>query len=76
MTHTAVFYIKYKFKYKIEPCQVQWLKSVIQATQEEDTRRIMVQGQPRQKVSETPSQPVKAGYGSICPWSQLCRRQR
>jgi hypothetical protein len=36
---------------------VQWLTLVILATQD---RRMAVQGQPRQKVGETPSQLIKA----------------
>jgi hypothetical protein len=34
----------------------EWLTSVIPATKETEIGRITVQGQPRQKVSKTPSQ--------------------
>jgi hypothetical protein len=36
---------------------------VILATQVTEIRRITVQGQPRQKVSKTPFQLIKAGIG-------------
>jgi hypothetical protein len=36
-------------------------------------RKIMVQGQPRQKVTETPSQPINQAWWFI-PEIQLCRR--
>jgi hypothetical protein len=35
-----------------------WLISIIPATQEAEIRRIVVQGQPGQKVTEVPSQPT------------------
>jgi hypothetical protein len=35
--------------------QVQWLTSIIPATQETEIRRIRVVGQPKQKVRETSS---------------------
>jgi hypothetical protein len=35
--------------------------------------RVIVQGQPGQKVHETLSQPM-TGLGGACPSSQLCRR--
>jgi hypothetical protein len=38
--------------------RVQWLTSVISPTQEAEIQRIRVQGQPRQKVSETPPNPI------------------
>jgi hypothetical protein len=44
--------------------QVQWLMPVILATWEVKMERITVQGQPWQKASEIPSQPIKAGYAS------------
>jgi hypothetical protein len=37
---------------------MQWLTSVIPATQKAEIRRIEVQGQPRRKVSKTPSQQI------------------
>jgi hypothetical protein len=43
--------------------QVQWLTPVILATGEAEIRKIEFRGQSRQKVIETPSQPVKAGHG-------------
>jgi hypothetical protein len=36
-----------------------WLTSVIPAAQKVEISRISVQGQPRKKVSKTPSQPIK-----------------
>jgi hypothetical protein len=39
---------------------------VILATEKTEIGRIMVQGQYRQKVSEIPSQPVKADHGGMC----------
>jgi hypothetical protein len=39
--------------------QAQWLKPAILAIQEAQIRRIVVQAQPRQKVLEIPSQPIK-----------------
>jgi hypothetical protein len=39
--------------------QVQWLTPVITTIQEAEMRRIDVRGQPGEKVSETPSQPIK-----------------
>jgi hypothetical protein len=38
--------------------QVQWLTSVILATWEVDIRRVIVEGQPRPKVSETSAQQI------------------
>jgi hypothetical protein len=54
---------------------MQWFMSVILATQEVEIRRIMVQGQPRQKVGESPS-PPKAGHGDLCLSSQLFKRSK
>jgi hypothetical protein len=48
-----------------------WLKPIILATWEVEIGRIMIQGQPRQKVSKTPSQPM-TGYGGTCLSFQLC----
>jgi hypothetical protein len=39
--------------------QVRWLTPVIPATWEVEIGRISFGGQTRQKVSETPSQPIK-----------------
>jgi hypothetical protein len=55
--------------------QVKWLATVIPATQKAEIRRITVQGQPRQKVTKTPYQPIKAGHGGTCLSSQLHRKQ-
>jgi hypothetical protein len=44
---------------------------VILATWEAKIRRIIVQGQPRQKVHKTSSQPIKAGRGDMHLSSQL-----
>jgi hypothetical protein len=54
----------------------QWLVPIILATQEMEIRRIVTQGQPRQKVSETPSQPIKAGQSGACLTSQLCGKHK
>jgi hypothetical protein len=37
----------------------------------EEIGRIVVQGQPKQKMLKTPSQPIKTGYGGIYLSSQL-----
>jgi hypothetical protein len=44
---------------------------VILAISKVEIGRIMVQGQPRKKVQETPSPPIKAGCGEACLSSQL-----
>jgi hypothetical protein len=49
---------------------------VILATQKVEIGRILVQGQPRQKVLETTSQPIKAGRNVACLSFQLCRKSR
>jgi hypothetical protein len=41
---------------KIPMAVAQWLMTVIPATQEGEIGRIVVRGQPEQKVSKTPSQ--------------------
>jgi hypothetical protein len=46
---------------KIIKVWAQWLVSLIASTWEVEIRRIMVQGQTRQKVWETPSQQNKPG---------------
>jgi hypothetical protein len=43
---------------------VWWLKPVIPATQDAEIRRIEVQGQPGQKVHETPSKPMAGRLGN------------
>jgi hypothetical protein len=51
----------------------QWLTPVILATWEAEIRRIMVRGQPRQKVGKTPSQPIKSweqGHMPVIPAMQ------
>jgi hypothetical protein len=40
--------------------QAQWLSLIIPATQEAEVKRIMVQGQPRQKLIKTPSQSISS----------------
>jgi hypothetical protein len=45
--------------------------SVILATPEAEIERIVVGGQPGQKVSKTPSQLIKAGHGGMCLSSLL-----
>jgi hypothetical protein len=54
-----------KFKVKNK-----WLKPIILPTLEAEIKRIKVQGQPRQKVLGTPSEPM-ARYGSAQLSSQL-----
>jgi hypothetical protein len=49
------------FRKDISLSQVQWLIPVIPTTQEAEIGRITVQGQPRQKVSETPIPIKKSG---------------
>jgi hypothetical protein len=57
--------------------RVKWFTSVIPATQEVKIRKIMVQGHPEQKVSETlPHLSKQAGHGSTCLSSQLRGRHR
>jgi hypothetical protein len=51
--------------------QVQWLRTVIPATQEAETRRLTVPGLAGQNVSKIPSQPIlgmvaHAGHGGLC----------
>jgi hypothetical protein len=41
-----------------------------------EVRRLAVGGQPRQKVLEIPSQPIKAGYGGVHLSSQLGRKHK
>jgi hypothetical protein len=36
-----------------------WLRAIILTTKEVEIRRMVIPGQPRQKVCETPSQPTK-----------------
>jgi hypothetical protein len=43
------------------PDWVLWLKPIISPTRKAEMGRIMVQDQPEQKVSETPSQQNKQG---------------
>jgi hypothetical protein len=42
---------------------VLWLTPAILSTQEAEIRRIMIQGQLRQKVHKIPYQPIKSGHG-------------
>jgi hypothetical protein len=56
--------------------QVQWFKPRILTTWEAEIGKMLVQGQPKQKVTETSSQPVKAEYGGVCPSSQLSTKQK
>jgi hypothetical protein len=42
--------------------RVQWLKPVLLDTWEVEVRRVAIGGQPRQKVHETLSLPIKAGH--------------
>jgi hypothetical protein len=53
--------------------QVWWHTPVIPATWAAEIGRTEVQAQLRQKVSKTPSQPIKAGCGGVC-LSQLRRK--
>jgi hypothetical protein len=55
---------------------VQWLMSIIPATQEAEIRRITVQVQPRQNVSKIPSQQKIIRHVGMCLWSQLCENNR
>jgi hypothetical protein len=50
--------------------------SIIPATEEVEIRRITVQGQPRQKVSQTLSHSTKAIHGSIGLSSQLHEKHK
>jgi hypothetical protein len=43
-----------------------WFTPIITATWEVEIRRMEVQGQPRQKVSETPSQSKSGIVGQNC----------
>jgi hypothetical protein len=56
-----------------KPDRAWWLVSVIQAPWEVEIGRIMVQGPPRQKVSQSPSQP---GYSGARLSSQLSRKHK
>jgi hypothetical protein len=63
---------------KLKNGWVWWLKPVILATQEEDSLRIAVQGQPKQKVHKIQSQ-LMAGYSGAClpsldMWRSINRR--
>jgi hypothetical protein len=55
-----------------------WPMLIIQTIQEAEIRRIEVQGQPRQKVSKTPSQSIMWVYwhASVVPaiWEALDKR--
>jgi hypothetical protein len=63
-------------KYKIS--QAWWLGPVILATQEVKLWRIAIQGQSRQKVVKTTSQPIAGCRGMHLPsqllWEALTRR--
>jgi hypothetical protein len=59
-------------------CQAQWLKPLTPATWKAEIRRMEIQGQPWQKVQETPSQPKAVccmWYASVNPamWGSLER---
>jgi hypothetical protein len=54
----------------------QWLTPVTPATLEVETRRIKIWGWPWQKVSKTPSHPIKAGHGGLCPSYQLFEKHK
>jgi hypothetical protein len=49
---------------------------IILAIQEMEIKRIAVQGQPGQRVGETPSQPIKTEPCGMCLSSQLCRKHK
>jgi hypothetical protein len=49
-----------------------WFTPVILTTWEAEMRRLLVLGQPRQKVSETPYQPIPRCSGML-PSSQIIR---
>jgi hypothetical protein len=51
--------------------EVQGLKPVILATREVEIMRIMVEGQPRQKIWETPFQPMAGNCSTLLSF-QLC----
>jgi hypothetical protein len=51
--------------------QVWLLRPVISVTWEVEIGRIMVWGQPRQKVHKIPSQPIKNWFGGMCLSSQI-----
>jgi hypothetical protein len=54
---------------------VQWLMPIILATWESEIENIVAQGQPRQIVYDTPSQPI-ARYSGECLSFQLLGRLR
>jgi hypothetical protein len=62
--------MKNNYEKKRKVGQAWWLMTVIPAKQEAEIRKIIVQCQVGQKVSQSPSQPI-AGCGGISLSSQL-----
>jgi hypothetical protein len=65
-----------KLYLNIEISQAQWLAFIILGTQEAEIQRIIVWGQPKQKVQEIPSQTLKVGQSGMNLSPQICKKYK